>query len=98
MSARAPFARCSTISAEHARRSRRYRALARRSGASAPQICSREQAQREIDACAKFGVALVACGEANYPRRLQMIDDAPPLVAIRGNAAVLALPPVGSSQ
>jgi len=68
--------------------------LARRGGASAPQICSREQAQREIEACAKFGVALVVRGEAHYPRRLQMIDDAPPLVAIRGNAAVLALPPV----
>ena len=68
--------------------------LARRGGASAPQICSREQAQGEIEACAKFGVALVVRGEAHYPRRLQMIDDAPPLVAIRGNAAVLALPPV----
>jgi DNA processing protein len=68
--------------------------LARRGGASAPQICSREQAEREIEACGKFGVALVALGEAHYPRRLQMIDDAPPLIAIRGNAAVLAMPPV----
>ena len=50
--------------------------LARRGGASAPQICSREQAEREIEACGKFGVALVACGEAHYPRQLQMIDDA----------------------
>ena len=66
--------------------------LARRGGASAPQICSREQAEREIAACGKFGVALVALGEAHYPRRLQMIDDAPPLIAIRGNAAVLAMP------
>ena len=69
--------------------------LARRGGASAPQICSREQAEREIEACGKFGVALVARGEAHYPRRLQMIDDAPPLIAIRGNAAVLTMPPVG---
>src|SRR5215831_4251539 len=68
--------------------------LARRGGASAPQICSRQQAEREIAACGKFGVALVALGEAHYPRRLQMIDDAPPLIAIRGNAAVLAMPPV----
>jgi DNA processing protein len=68
--------------------------LARRGGASAPQICSREQAQREIEACGKFGVALVARGEAHYPRRLQMIDDAPPLIAIRGNAAVQTMPPV----
>ena len=68
--------------------------LARRGGASAPQICSREKAERELEACGKFGVALVARGEAHYPRRLQMIDDAPPLIAVRGNAAVLAMPPV----
>jgi DNA processing protein len=66
--------------------------LARRGGASAPQICSREAAEREIEACGKFGVTLVALGEAHYPRRLQMIDDAPPLIAIRGNVAVLAMP------
>ena len=29
--------------------------------------------------------AFVAAGEADYPQRLQMIDDAPPLVALRGN-------------
>jgi DNA processing protein len=34
--------------------------LARRGGGTAPLICSREQAQREIEACGKFGVALVA--------------------------------------
>ena len=28
----------------------------------------------------------VALGEADYPQRLQMIDDAPPLLAIRGHA------------
>ena len=68
--------------------------LARRGGASAPQICSREQTEREIEACGKFGVTLFARGEAHYPHRLQMIDDAPPLIAICGNAAVLAMPPV----
>ena len=67
--------------------------LARRGGGTTtPQICSREQAEREIDACRQLGVALVALGEADYPRRLQMIDDAPPLIAIRGNTAVLAMP------
>jgi DNA processing protein len=33
-------------------------------------------------------------GEPDYPRRLQMIDDAPPLLAVRGNAAVFGLPMV----
>jgi DNA processing protein len=68
--------------------------LARRGGGTAPLICSREQAQREIEACGKFGVALVALGEAHYPRRLEMIDDAPPLITIRGSTGVLAMPPV----
>ena len=67
--------------------------LARRGGgASGPQICSREQAEREIEACAKLGISLVALGEADYPQRLQMIDDAPPLLAIRGHAGVLTMP------
>jgi DNA processing protein len=66
--------------------------LARRGGAGAPQICSRQDAEREIETCGKLGIALVALGEAHYPRRLQMIDDAPPLLAIRGNSDMLAMP------
>jgi DNA processing protein len=31
-------------------------------------------------------------GEADYPQRLAMIDDAPPLLSLRGNAAVLTTP------
>jgi DNA processing protein len=51
--------------------------LARRGGASgAPQICTRADAEREIAAAEKLGVALVALGEPGYPPRLQMIDDA----------------------
>ena len=38
--------------------------------------------------------SFVALGEPDYPRRLQMIDDAPPLLAVRGNAAALNLPAV----
>ncbi len=69
--------------------------LARRGGGNAsPQFNSREEAQREIDAARKISVNFVAIGEADYPRRLQMIDDAPPLIAIRGHAAVLAMPQV----
>jgi DNA processing protein len=68
--------------------------LARRGGAASPKIFSREQAEREIAAAKKLGVMIVAAGEADYPRRLQMIDDAPPLIAIRGNTDVLAMPQV----
>ena len=70
-------------------------ALARRGGGSAvPKICSREAAEREIEAGRKLGVALVAIGAADYPHPLQMIDDAPPLLAVRGSADVFAKPRV----
>jgi len=70
-------------------------ALARRGGGNAvPKIFSRADAEREIDIAEQCGAQFVALGEADYPRRLQAIDDAPPLLAVRGNRAALALPAV----
>jgi DNA processing protein len=67
--------------------------LARRGGASRPlRVCPREDAEREIAAAARIGARFVALGEADYPAYLQTVDDAPPLIAIRGNAAVLRGP------
>src|SRR5208282_2861573 len=69
--------------------------LARRGGSgAAPQIYSRAQAEREIEAAHKLRATFVAIGEADYPPRLQMIDDAPPLITIRGHGGVLAMPMV----
>jgi DNA processing protein len=69
--------------------------LARRGGASgAVQICSRDEAMREIALAHKLGVTFAALGEPAYPLRLQMIDDAPPLIALRGNIAALSMPMV----
>ncbi len=69
--------------------------LARRGGAdSAVELCSRAEAERELAAAQKLAVAFVALGEPDYPQRLQMIDDAPPLVAIRGHVAALTMPMV----
>jgi DNA processing protein len=66
--------------------------LARRGGASGlPRICSRADAEREIKASAAMGVSLVALDEPDYPLRLQMTDDAPPLLAVRGQISALAL-------
>src|SRR5262245_65722378 len=54
--------------------------LARRGGASrAIRVHSRQDAERELKAAKALGVAFVALGEPDYPRRLQMIDDAPPI-------------------
>ncbi|HEX5507861.1 MAG TPA: DNA-processing protein DprA, partial [Pseudolabrys sp.] len=67
--------------------------LARRGGASGPaRVYSREDAERELAAARAFGVELVALGEPDYPTRLQMIDDAPPLLGVRGTYDVFARP------
>jgi DNA processing protein len=69
--------------------------LARRGGARRPaRVHSRQDAERELAAARSFGVTLVALGEPDYPHRLQMIDDAPPLLAVRGKAAALVPPMV----
>jgi DNA processing protein len=43
-------------------------------------------------AAQKIGARFVALGEADYPARLQTVDDAPPLIALRGRAEVLRAP------
>jgi DNA processing protein len=67
--------------------------LARRGGAQAPgRICSIEEAERELNLAHRMGARFIALGEPDYPARLRMIDDAPPLVAVRGNAEILLEP------
>ena len=67
--------------------------LARRGGAAgAGRICSEADAQAELAACKKAGVSLVASSEANYPPRLAMLDDAPPLLGVRGALDALMRP------
>jgi DNA processing protein len=67
--------------------------LARRGGASGPaRIYSLEDARAELSATRVAGITLLALGEPAYPARLQMIDDAPPLLAARGNLSILTQP------
>jgi DNA processing protein len=67
--------------------------LARRGGAPrATKIFSREEAERELLEARALGVEFVALGEPDYPSRLKAIDDAPPLIAVRGNRNVLGQP------
>ena len=68
-------------------------ALARRGGAAGPaRICSLADAAAELKAAKARGISFVALGEADYPPRLQMIDDPPPLLAARGALAILNRP------
>jgi DNA processing protein len=67
--------------------------LARRGGAARPgRICSRSEAERELEAAGALGVTLVGLGEPAYPRALQAIADPPPLIAVRGELPVLTRP------
>ena len=61
--------------------------LARRGGASGPRASARTTTPKPNSRPrARAASNLVALGEPDYPPRLQMIDDAPPLLAVRGNA------------
>jgi DNA processing protein len=67
--------------------------LARRGGAArSGRICSEADARAELAAARKIGVSLVAPDEAAYPPRLATLDDAPPLLGVRGAPDVLMRP------
>ena len=67
--------------------------LARRGGADRHgRICSEADARGEIAAARRLGVSLLAPGEAGYPPRLAVLDDAPPLLGVRGAQEVLMRP------
>src|SRR5258707_5136756 len=67
--------------------------LARRGGAARPgRICSEEDARSELAANKRHGGPLVAPGEAGYPPRLAVLDDAPPLLGVRGALDLLIRP------
>jgi DNA processing protein len=67
--------------------------LARRGGAARPgRICSEEDARTEMALSKRHGVSLIAPGEAGYPPRLAVLDDAPPLLGVRGAQDVLMRP------
>jgi DNA processing protein len=67
--------------------------LARRGGASRqPRICSEQDARSELAACKTLGISLLAPEEAGYPPRLASIDDAPPLLGVRGALDTLMRP------
>jgi DNA processing protein len=55
---------------------------------------SRAQAEDEIAALARLGGRLIATGDAAYPALLRATDAAPPLMAVRGDALILARPAV----
>jgi DNA processing protein len=68
--------------------------LARRGGRLVLKVASRADADREMAQAARLGVRFVAMGEPDYPKALQAIDTAPPIIAVRGSARILSRPAV----
>ncbi len=66
--------------------------LAQRGGARQVRILGEADARAELAASRKFGVSLLAPGEAGYPPRLATLDDAPPLLGVRGSMETLMRP------
>jgi len=67
--------------------------LAQRGGAARQIRIGREDdARAELAACRKLGISLLAPEEPGYPPRLATIDDAPPLLGVRGTLATLMRP------
>lgn len=67
--------------------------LSRRGGRKKPiRITPKADAEREYEALTKFGARVILYGEEEYPRLLQFVADAPPLITVRGHAHVFAHP------
>jgi len=71
-------------------------ALARRGGGLIqPRIPTIDEAEAEMAALARLDGRFIAIGEPEYPAPLREIDDAPPLLAVRGRVELLNRPTVG---
>lgn len=68
--------------------------LARRGGRSVLNIPGEDEARAEMAAAARVGVRFIALGEHDYPPLLRETGDAPPLLAVRGQADALTRPAV----
>jgi DNA processing protein len=69
--------------------------LARRSGRARPlSIPSRDKADDELAVLNRLGARLIASCEPNYPPALAALEDAPPLLTVRGKADILLKPTI----
>ncbi len=58
------------------------------------RVPSVAEAEAEIELARRCGARFVALGEHDYPQTLKRMDNPPPLLAVKGTAAVFGLPPV----
>lgn len=60
----------------------------------AVRVPSLDEAEAETETAHRFGARFVAVGEADYPPLLRIMSHPPPLLAVKGHAAVFRLPAV----
>lgn len=63
--------------------------LARRGGGRDPRIASVADAEREVRCVEKLGARYLLLGQGLYPRLLAELEDAPPLLIVRGKLELL---------
>jgi len=68
--------------------------LARRGGGRAPRLATRQEAEREIARVEALGARYLALGQGLYPRSLAELDDAPPLIIVKGDVRLVDRPMV----
>ncbi|MFK7867327.1 MAG: DNA-processing protein DprA [Alphaproteobacteria bacterium] len=66
--------------------------LAKKGGKRNYRLCSMENAAKEYEAAAALGASILCVGEADYPKLLSNIEDAPPVLYALGHAALLNSP------
>ncbi len=65
--------------------------MSRRGGRKKPIVIpSKASAEREYEALTRFGAEVLLYGQERYPRLLQFIPDAPPLITVRGHTHLFA--------
>jgi DNA processing protein len=70
--------------------------LSRRGGYRKPiRICPRADAEAELERAEAGGAQLLIVGDAQYPTALAALDAPPPLLYVKGNAALLQRPIIG---
>lgn len=58
------------------------------------RIHTTEEAEQELEAIERAGARLIGMGEPDYPPYLRQMLNPPPLITVKGNAALLQKPPV----
>jgi len=59
------------------------------------RVAAREEAEAELEIARRFGARFVGIGETDYPFALKQIEGAPPLIAVKGDAAICQKPAIG---